>query len=71
MRYSIQWLLTAKPLSTPFTAFVAGFAGITLELEDTRKDCSETRMICYRNLAGRMLVVGHTPRGTDRHAPRI
>ncbi len=43
------------------------FEGVTLDFEDTRKDYGETRMICYGSLAGRMVVVGCTPRGTDRH----
>jgi uncharacterized DUF497 family protein len=43
------------------------FEGITLEVEDTRRDYGETRMICYGYLAGRMVVVGYTPRGAARH----
>jgi uncharacterized DUF497 family protein len=43
------------------------FAGVTLEVEDTRKDYGEKRIICYGLLEGRMVVVGYTPRGTDRH----
>jgi len=43
------------------------FAGVTLEVEDTRKDYGETRVICYGMLEGRMVVVGYTPRGADRH----
>lgn len=43
------------------------FAGITLEIEDTRKDYGETRVICYGTLEGRIVVVGYTPRGADRH----
>ena len=43
------------------------FEGVTLELEDNRKDYGEERIICYGLLAGRMVVVGYTPRGTDRH----
>ena len=43
------------------------FAGITLEIEDTRKDYGEMRIICYGMLEGRMVVVGYTPRGADRH----
>ncbi len=42
-------------------------AGVTLEVEDTRKNYDETRIICYGLLAGRMVVVGYTPRGADRH----
>ena len=43
------------------------FAGVTLEVEDTRKDYGEMRVICYGLLEGRMIVVGYTPRGADRH----
>jgi uncharacterized DUF497 family protein len=43
------------------------FAGVTLEFEDTRKNYGEARIICYGLLEGRMVVVGYTPRGADRH----
>ena len=43
------------------------FAGVTLELEDTRRDYGETRMICFGKLEGRMVVIGYVPRGADRH----
>ena len=43
------------------------FSGVTLEVEDTRKDYDETRVMCYGLLEGRMIVVGYTPRGADRH----
>lgn len=43
------------------------FAGLTVEVEDTRKDYGEVRMICYGKLEGRLIVIGYTPRGADRH----
>ena len=43
------------------------FEGVTLEIEDKRHDYGESRVICYGLLLGRMVVVGYTPRGTDRH----
>jgi len=43
------------------------FAGVTAEIEDTRKNYGEKRIICYGLLAGRVVVVGYTPRGADRH----
>ncbi len=43
------------------------FEGVTVEVEDTRKDYGEVRIICYGTLAGRMVVIGYTPRGADRH----
>ena len=43
------------------------FEGVTLEVEDVRRAYGEERIICYGVLAGRMVVVGYTPRGADRH----
>ena len=43
------------------------FSGVTVEVEDTRKDYGEKRIICFGLLAGRIVVVGYTPRGADRH----
>ncbi len=50
-----------------FEDAVAVFDGLTVEVEDTRKDYGEKRIICYGLLAGRLVVVGYTPRGTVRH----
>lgn len=43
------------------------FAGPTFEFEDRRQDYGETRVICFGVLADRLVVVGYTPRGADRH----
>ena len=43
------------------------FQGTTLEVEDLRRDYGEIRVICYGVLDGRMVVVGYTLRGADRH----
>lgn len=43
------------------------FQGVTVEVEDLRKDYGEVRILCYGILAGRMVVVGYVPRGADRH----
>lgn len=43
------------------------FEGVTLEVEDIRKEYGEVRIICYGTLAGRMVVIGYAPRGADRH----
>lgn len=43
------------------------FARPHFETEDTRKNYGETRMTCFGMLADRMVVVGDTPRGADRH----
>ena len=45
----------------------AVFAGLTFEVEDTRQDYGETRIICFGHLAGRLVVIGYTSRGAVRH----
>jgi uncharacterized DUF497 family protein len=40
---------------------------VTVEVEDTRRNYGERRIICYGTLAGRVVVVGYTPRGAVRH----
>jgi uncharacterized DUF497 family protein len=43
------------------------FAGVTLEIQDIRKDYGEKRILCFGRLKGRIVVVGYTPRGATRH----
>ena len=43
------------------------FAGPTFEVEDNRRSYGEVRVICFGLLHGRVVVVGYTPRGADRH----
>lgn len=43
------------------------FAGLTVEIEDTRKDYGERRILCFGMLQGRLVVIGYTPRGSVRH----
>jgi len=43
------------------------FEGVTLEIQDIPKDYGEQRIICFGLLAGRMVVIGDTLRGADRH----
>jgi uncharacterized protein len=57
--------LTERGLDFADAALI--FAGVTIEIEDTRKNYGEKRMMCYGLLAGRVVVVGYTPRGADRH----
>ena len=57
--------LTERGLDFADAALI--FAGVTVEIEDTRKNYGEKRVICYGLLAGRIVVVGYTPRGADRH----
>jgi len=50
-----------------FEDAVEVFKGLTLEVDDTRKDYGERRVLCFGLLSGRLVVVGYTPRGTVRH----
>jgi uncharacterized protein len=43
------------------------FETTNFETEDTRKDYGERRIICFGMLRDRMVVIGYTPRGADRH----
>lgn len=43
------------------------FEGVTVEVEDERKDYGERRIICFGLLRERLVVVGYTPRGSTRH----
>ena len=43
------------------------FSGATFEVEDDRRNYGESRILCFGLLHGRMVVVGYTPRGADRH----
>ncbi|MFT4179461.1 MAG: BrnT family toxin [Thermomonas sp.] len=50
-----------------FEDAVAVFSGLTFEVEDTRRDYGEKRIICFGHLAGRLVVIGYVPRGAVRH----
>ena len=50
-----------------FEDSAAVFQGTTVEVEDTRKDYGESRILCFGLLAGRLVVIGYTPRGSVRH----
>jgi len=43
------------------------FAGTTAEVEDTREDYGETRILCFGLLRGRLVQVVYTQRGANRH----
>jgi uncharacterized protein len=43
------------------------FKGVTVEFEDVRQEYGERRIICFGKLKGRMVVVGYTARGAERH----
>jgi len=44
------------------------FEGVTVEMQDTRRDYGESRVICYGILFDRMVVVCYPQRGRTRHA---
>jgi uncharacterized DUF497 family protein len=70
MRISFDPLKREKALQDrglDFADAALVFEGVTVEIEDTRKEYGEVRIICYGTLAGRMVVVGYTPRGAERH----
>lgn len=50
-----------------FAAAEAVFAGPCFSFLDEREDYGEDRIITFGLLAGRMVVIGWTPRGEDRH----
>ena len=43
------------------------FEATNFETEDNRKKYGEQRIICFGMLRERMVVIGYTPRGADRH----
>ncbi|MBF0349198.1 MAG: BrnT family toxin [Magnetococcales bacterium] len=43
------------------------FTGRVYEIEDTRKEYGERRMMCFGKLNGRMMVIGYVQRGDTRH----
>ena len=43
------------------------FEGLTAEVQDTRRDYGEPRIICFGLLRGRMVQIVYTPRGAVRH----
>lgn len=59
------WVLLERGLD--FEDAQAVFDAPHVEIEDIRRDYGETRMICYGYLNGRMVFVGHVPRGADCH----
>lgn len=60
-----DWTLANRGQDFEDAALV--FDGLTAEVEDTRKDYGEQRIICFGLLRGRLVVVGYTPRGAVRH----
>jgi len=70
MRITFDQEQRARTLSDrglDFEDATAVFDGITVEVEDTRRNYGERRIICYGMLARRLVVIGYTPRGATRH----
>lgn len=59
--------VTLKERGLDFADAAHVFAGFTFEVEDTRKDYGEQRIICYGYLASRLVVIVYAPRGAIRH----
>ena len=72
MRFTLTWdpVKRAKTLWERGLDFVDSaivFSDVTIEVEDTRAQYGETRIICFGYLEERMVVVGYVPRGSTRH----
>ena len=70
MRLSFDPAKRAKTLAErglDFEDAAEVFRGTTVEVEDTRRNYGETRILCYGLLAGRLVVIGYTPREAVRH----
>ena len=60
-----SWTLAERQLDFEDAKVV--FEATNFETEDTRKDYGEKRILCFGMLRDRMVVIGYTPRGADRH----
>ncbi len=70
MRITFDPIKRARTLADrglDFEDAVLVFEGTTVEVEDTRKNYGERRIICYGLLSDRLVVIGYTIRGTTRH----
>ena len=70
MRVTFDPAKRAKTLAErglDFEDAVVVFQGTTVEMEDTRRNYGEKRIICYGLLSGRLVVIGYTPRSAARH----
>ena len=70
MRITFDPIKRARTLADrglDFEDAVIVFEGVTVEVEDTRKNYGERRIICYGLLSERLVVIGYTNRGTTRH----
>jgi uncharacterized protein len=60
-----EWTLANRGLD--FEDATQVFEGLTAEVEDTRKEYGEKRVICFGLLEARLVVIGYTQRGAVRH----
>lgn len=60
-----DWTLRERGLD--FVAAASVFEGLVYDRIDTRRDYGETRIMTVGLIGSRMIVVGWTPRGADRH----
>lgn len=60
-------LATLKDRGLDFEAAEAVFRGPTFDRVDDRAEYGEVRIITAGLLSGRMVIIGWTPRGGDRH----
>ncbi len=58
---------TLRERGLDFEDALSVFEGTTVEMDDTRRDYGERRVICYGRLGDRLVVIGYTPRGAVRH----
>ena len=47
------------------------FRGLTVAVDDLRKDYGERRVLCFGQLRGPLVVVGSPPRGSNRPILRV
>ena len=59
--------ITLKERGLDFEDAVQVFTGSVYEIEDTRIDYGETRILCFGLLNNRMVIVGYVQRGNARH----
>ncbi|MBF0162739.1 MAG: BrnT family toxin [Magnetococcales bacterium] len=58
---------TLEERGLDFESAAPVFAGHVYEIEDTRHDYGECRIMCFGELNGRMVVIGYVQRGDTRH----
>lgn len=59
--------VTLESRALDFVDAAKVFAGPVFEIEDTRFDYGERRIMCFGLLDGRLVVVGYVQRGNARH----